>query len=194
MLSENVPLNSKHTETAPLSSDENIKIRVNLAQIEQLRRLGVLEETQAEAGRRAGRMDVFVPSTLVARFRQENTTHSAEIEKLAQRIFSARLTVPARLFLTAGKPLSFFGSQMLLLAQPASKLLFHKQDPAGQYSRLLEDRANVDRLLHRLDALEADKKAAQTGSGSRAGKPSFKKGKPEEDARQSKSYNESSRL
>lgn len=164
MLSKNVPLDSRNVEPAPLSSDEKVKIRVNLAQIDQLSRLGVLDAAQAEAGRKAGAMDVSVSASLVARFRQENTA-SAEIERLAQRLHAAGLTAPARLFLTAGKPLSFSGSQMLLLAQPASRLLFREQDPAGHFYGLLEDRANVDRLLRRLDALEANKKAARTLPG-----------------------------
>ena len=45
---------------------------------------------------------------------------------------------------------------MLLLVQPASRLLFREQDPTGRFYRLLEDRENVDRLLRRLDELEAD--------------------------------------
>jgi hypothetical protein len=166
MLSKDVPLDSKHTETAPLSSDEDVQvhIRVNPAQINQLCHLGVLDASQAEAGREAGGMDVAVSASLVARFRQQNTVTapSDEIEKLAQRLHAAGLTTPARLFLAAGKPLSFFGSQMLLLAQPASRLLFREQDPAGHFYRLLEDRANVDRLLRRLDDLEADQKAVKT--------------------------------
>lgn len=195
MLSKDVPLDSKRAETAPLSSDGNVNIRVNLAQIDQLRRLGVLDEAQAEAGRRAGGMDVSVSAQLVARFRQENTAESDEIEKLAQRLHTAGLTTPARLFLAAGKPLNFFGSQMLLLAQPASRLVFREQDPAGYFYRLLEDRQNIERLLHRLDALEADRKAAQALSKSKAasagrfsnGKKSYKKSEKE-------SSKESSRL
>lgn len=160
MLSENIPLDSNHAETAPLSSDEYINIRVNPAQIDQLRRLGALDLIQAEAGRRAGGMNVAVPARLVARFRQENAAKTAEIEKLARRLNAAGLTTPARLFLSAGRPLNFFGSQMLLLVQPVSRLLFREQDPTGRFYELLEDRENVDRLLRRLDELEAENKGA----------------------------------
>lgn len=165
MLSENIPLDSKHTTTASPSSDEYVNIRVNRAQIDQLRRLGALDEAQAAAGRQAGGMDVSVPSRLVATFRQEHTARTAEIEKLAQRLHAAGLTTPARLFLSAGRPLNFFGSQMLLLVQPASRLLFREQDPTGRFSRLLEDRENVDRLLRRLDELEADARTSGPSKG-----------------------------
>ena len=186
MLSKDVPLDSKHAETAPLSSDENVNIRVTLAQIEQLRRLGVLDDSQAAAGRKAGGMEVSVSARLVARFRQENAAELDEIEKLAQNLYTAGLTTPARLFLTAGKPLSFFGSQMLLLAQPASRLLFRGQDPAGHFYRLLEDRETVDRLLRRLDELEADKKAVKALAKSRpvsAGRVSNEKENLKENSR-----------
>lgn len=166
MLSKDVPLDSKHAETAPLSSDENVKIRVNPAQIDQLRRLGALDAAQAHAGRHAGGLDVLVPARLVAQFRQAQANAvESEVERLAHRIFSSGLSTPARLFLSAGKPLNFFGSQMLLLVQPASKLLFRHQDPAGRFYRLLEDPANVDRLLRRLDELEAVPKETGPGLG-----------------------------
>ncbi|MDB5081763.1 MAG: hypothetical protein JWP00_3687 [Chloroflexi bacterium] len=155
MLSNNIPLDSHLSEPSPLSSEENLNIRVNLAQVEQLRKLGVLDEAQTAAGRRAGGLLVSVSSRLVKQFQQENESTGAALEKLAGRIHAAGLSVPARLFLTAGRPLSFFGSQVLLLAQPVSKLLFRNQDPAGHYYRLLEDRQNVDRLLRCLDALES---------------------------------------
>ncbi len=168
MLSNNIPLDSQLSETPPPSSEENLKIRVNPAQVAQLRKLGVLDEAQAAAGRKAGGLEVLVSARLVKQFQQANESNAIELEKIARRIHAAGLTTPARLFLAAGRPLSFFGSQVLLLAQPASKLLFKEQDPAGHYYRLLEDRENVDRLLRCLDALEAEKKPAQAKSKSRA--------------------------
>lgn len=161
MLSNNNPLDSHQSAAIPPSSEENVNIRVGLAQVEQLHKLGALDDAQAAAGRKAGGLDVTVPARLVEQFRQQTAATDEAIEKLARRIQAAGLTAPARLFLAAGRPLSFFGSQMLLLAQPASKLLFKEQDPAGHYYRLLEDRENVDRLLRRLDALEAEKSPAR---------------------------------
>lgn len=168
MLSNNIPLDSQLPETPPPSSEEKLNIRVNPAQVEQLRKLGVLDEVQAATGRKAGGLEVSVSARLVKQFQQANESNAIELEKLARRIHAAGLITPARLFLAAGRPLSFFGSQVLLLAQPASKLLFKEQDPAGHYYRLLEDRENVDRLLNRLDALEAEKKPAQAKSTYRA--------------------------
>jgi hypothetical protein len=165
MMSNNIPLNARPLENSSLSGEENLTFRVNPIQLEQLRKLGVVDEVQAAAGRQAGGLQVSVSARLVKQFQQENEVNTAALEKLARRIHDSGMTVPARLFLVAGRPLSFFGSQVLLLAQPASKLLFKAQDPTAQYSRLLEDRANVDRLLRRLDTLEQEKRLAQSQPG-----------------------------
>lgn len=168
MMSNNIPLDSRFLEAASLSGEENVTIRVNLTQLEQLHRLGVVDAAQAAAGRQAGGLQVSVSARLVQQFQQENESDAAALETLARRIHSAGLATPARLFLVAGRPLSFFGSQVLLLAQPASKLLFKAQDPTGRYSRLLEDRENVDRLLRRLDTLDREKNQAQPKLKSKA--------------------------
>jgi hypothetical protein len=161
MMSNNIPLDARPLENTLLSGEENLTFRVNPVQLEQLCKLGVVDEAQAAAGRKAGGLQVSVSARLVRQFQQENEANTAALEKLAHRIHDSGMAIPARLFLVAGRPLSFFGSQVLLLAQPASKLLFKAQDPTAQYSRLLEDRANVDRLLRRLDTLEREKKLAQ---------------------------------
>jgi hypothetical protein len=166
-MSNNIPLDARFLEDSPLSGEETVTIRVNPVQLEQLRRLGVVDEAQAAAGRQAGGMQVSVSARLVKQFQQENESNIAALEKLARRIHDSGMAVPARLFLVAGRPLSFFGSQVLLLAQPASKLLFKAQDHTAQYSRLLEDRANVDWLLRRLDMLEGEKGLAQPQPGSK---------------------------
>jgi hypothetical protein len=77
------------------------------------------------------------------------------IEALAQRIESLGLATPAVLMLEAHKPLSFLGSQAILLMQPLLSLVF---DPAasGQYASLLEDRTNVERLIQRLEGQSHD--------------------------------------
>lgn len=81
---------------------------------------------------------------------------SAElIESLAQRIESLGLTMPVVLMLEAHKPLSFLGSQVLLILQPLLNVLF---DPAtsSAYAALLEDRRSVEQLIQRLEGLKHD--------------------------------------
>ncbi len=167
MMSNNIPLDSRLLEATPISSEENVTIRVNLAQLEQLRKLGVVDEAKAAAGRKAGGLQVSVAARLVKQFQQENEANAAALEKLARQIHAAGMATPARLFLVAGRPLSFFGSQVLLLAQPATKLLFREQDPTAQFNRLLEDRANLDRLLRWLDVLDREKSQGRPPPGSK---------------------------
>lgn len=140
---------------------EMVSVRVGLEQLERLVSLKALTPEQAQAGRQAGGLEVRIPAQLVEEFRQSQfDPDKAELEKVARRIDQAGLSGPARLFLASNRPLSFFGSQLLLLAQPFSKMAFGPQDPAGRYSRLLEDRQNVDWLMARLDVLSAERRAA----------------------------------
>jgi hypothetical protein len=152
------------------------------AQIERLAQLGVLTQAELEAGRNAGGLSVRVPTRLVAEFEQnqaqmvatpavanvasssgveqltvpsaEFKDDAAEIERLARRIDESGMNGVARLFIASNRPLSFFASQLLLLVQPVSRFTLGIKDPTGRYSRLLENRANLDKLLNRLDELE----------------------------------------
>jgi hypothetical protein len=72
------------------------------------------------------------------------------IERLAQRVSRWGLTAPAILFLEANKPFSFIGSQVLLFFQPLLGFLLGDEIMGG-YAQLLEDQANVERLLHLLE-------------------------------------------
>ena len=67
------------------------------------------------------------------------------IERVARRIERWGLVTPAILFLESGRPLSFFGSQILYLTQPL-------WGPAiVQYAELLENPGSVEQLLTRLE-------------------------------------------
>ncbi len=152
------------------------------AQIERLAQLGVLTQAEVEAGRKAGGISVRVPTRLIAEFEQGQVQvvavpavvhlvssgafeqlnaqpdtapdDAAEIERLARRIDESGMNGVARLFIASNRPLSFFASQLLLLVQPVSRFTLGIKDPTGRYSRLLENRANLDALLNRLDELE----------------------------------------
>lgn len=137
------------------TSADLVTLRVTPAQIEQLLALGALSAEQAAAGRAAGGLEIKVQAAWLTKFQQELESEAVpaadELEKLAQQIAAAGMSGPARLFLSAGRPLSFFGSQLLLLAQPATQLAFGAKDPTGRLSQLLEDRRNVDKLLAYLE-------------------------------------------
>jgi hypothetical protein len=72
------------------------------------------------------------------------------IEHLVRKIGRWKLTLPALLVLEVSRPLSFIASQGLLLCQPL--LTFFCQEPGvADYADLLAERANVDRLIARLE-------------------------------------------
>ena len=70
------------------------------------------------------------------------------VEDLADAVVARGLVTPAILVLELIKPISFLGSQFLLLLQP---LLGPWSQETECYARLLEDRESVGRLLRRLD-------------------------------------------
>ena len=72
------------------------------------------------------------------------------IEHVARQISGWRLTLPAIILLEILKPFSFFASQGLLLCQPLLEFFYQGPRIAG-YADLLADRANVERLVTRLE-------------------------------------------
>jgi hypothetical protein len=78
------------------------------------------------------------------------------IEALAQRIEAMGLATPAIVMLEAHKPLSFIGSQAILILQP---LLSFAVNPAvsNEIADLLAERSNVELLIRRLESRENDR-------------------------------------
>lgn len=72
------------------------------------------------------------------------------IERVARRIEALGMTTPAILMLEAHKPLSFLGSQALLVLQPVLGLALDAQTSSA-YAEFLEDRRNVELLIRRLE-------------------------------------------
>ena len=72
------------------------------------------------------------------------------LEQLSQQICRWRLTLPAIVLLQVTRPLSFIASQALLLCQPLISTFYDAPQIAG-YADLLADRANLDRLVARLE-------------------------------------------
>lgn len=73
------------------------------------------------------------------------------IESIARRIADWGLTAPAVMFLELNKPFNFIGSQALLFFQPVLGFLVGDEIVAD-YAQLLEDRANVERLIQQLES------------------------------------------
>ena len=67
------------------------------------------------------------------------------------------MVTPAITFLGANKPLSFVGSQALLMFQPIADL-FVARELSMDLVTLLADRDRLDMLLTRLETVEAEHK------------------------------------
>ncbi len=72
------------------------------------------------------------------------------LENLSQQICRWGLALPAILFLQVTSPFSFIASQGLLLCQPLIST-FYDAPQIADYADLLADRANIDRLVSRLE-------------------------------------------
>ena len=79
------------------------------------------------------------------------------INDVAKKIFDHGFSVPAIFFLEMVKYLSFFGSQVLVFFGPLLTIFINSQSYYN-FSVILEDRKNIERLLLQLERLEADKK------------------------------------
>ena len=78
----------------------------------------------------------------------------ALLGKLADKIVRMRMTVPAIFFLESSKPLAFLGGQLLIFLEPFVQTLFNFR----QYQRfalLMEDRENWEKLIRKIEDLEA---------------------------------------
>jgi hypothetical protein len=77
------------------------------------------------------------------------------IEKVAEKVVSWRLTVPAIVFLESTKPLSFVASQALVFFDPIVRSLFSWKDYERFYT-MLEDRANIELLIREIERRESE--------------------------------------
>jgi hypothetical protein len=85
---------------------------------------------------------------------------AALLDELARRIVQLHMASAAILFLETGKPLSFLGSQALIFAEPMVRAFFTVPRYAD-LQRLLEDRANVERLICCIEDREEERLAAE---------------------------------
>ncbi|HVT14239.1 MAG TPA: hypothetical protein VHE55_18395 [Fimbriimonadaceae bacterium] len=72
------------------------------------------------------------------------------LEKAAEEISKRKLETPAILFLEMHKPLAYVGSHAALAFSPFL-VPFMGFDAVNDYSRLLSDRQNIERLIQMLE-------------------------------------------
>lgn len=90
----------------------------------------------------------------------------AILERIAQGIVRRGMAAPAVLFLELNKPLSFVASQSLIVLTPFLAP-FVGIDNVHRYSRLLEKRENVERLIERIEQLQHEKGQEPSGHATR---------------------------
>lgn len=73
------------------------------------------------------------------------------IEKVAQQVARSGLTTPAIFFLEMNRPFTFAGSQFMHFLSPFASIF--GMSFWGDMALLFEERANIDRLLNRLEEL-----------------------------------------
>ena len=84
----------------------------------------------------------------------------AMIDSMADMIIGKRLETPAVLFLDMHKPLSWITGQSLLVGAPLLGLAFGVQ-PVVDFSKLLMERGNIDKLIGRIEEKSAKTDKAQ---------------------------------
>jgi len=83
----------------------------------------------------------------------------ALVEKIARAVVDRNLTAPAVFFLESVKPLSFIGSQVMVFFDPIVRSVFTLRG-YNEVRLAMEDRQNVEILLRRIEALDAEKRGA----------------------------------
>jgi hypothetical protein len=91
---------------------------------------------------------------------------AALIDSIAARIVRMGLATPAVFFLESSKPLTFIGSQALVFFEPFVKAFLDLKS-YDRFAALMEDRANVEKLILRIEEREdararAEKEAKAT--------------------------------
>ncbi len=85
------------------------------------------------------------------------------ISKLAEKVVSRGMAVPAIFFLDMMKNLSFFGGQLMVFFGPIITAFISSQS-YYKFAELLEDRNNVEFLLVEIERIESDKKKKEPES------------------------------
>jgi hypothetical protein len=86
---------------------------------------------------------------------------------MAARVVKMGMATPAVFFLESVKPLSFLGSQALVFFEPFVRSIFHIAQ-YERFARLMEDRDAVERLMERIEALDAEAREREGEAKKRA--------------------------
>ncbi len=82
------------------------------------------------------------------------------IEAMARFVVNRGLSAPAVLFLELHRPLAFIGSQAGIVFSPFLVALFGFQR-VDEYTQLMSERENWDRLIERIEELEEERRAGR---------------------------------
>ncbi len=89
------------------------------------------------------------------------------IDAMARFVVERGLAAPAVLFLELHRPLAFIGSQAGIVFSPFLVALFGFQR-VDEYTQLMSERENWDRLIERIEELEEERRAHRQGSNTKA--------------------------
>ena len=85
----------------------------------------------------------------------------ARLDTIARQIVGRRLETPAAMFLEMHKPLSYLASQGLIVAMPMLGPFVGHQNVAD-FSKILSNSANVERLIQRIEELAEERDEAES--------------------------------
>jgi hypothetical protein len=80
------------------------------------------------------------------------------LTKIARKVVTWKMSVPAILFLESVKPLNYVGSQMMAFFEPFIQAVFSWKD-YDELRNMMEDRGTVERLLQRIEQMDTEAQA-----------------------------------
>ncbi len=96
--------------------------------------------------------------------KKELTAYQEEIlTKIAQKVVSWKMSVPAILFLESVKPLNYVGSQMMAFFEPFVQAVFSWKD-YDEIRMMMEERGTVEKLLQRIEAVDSEAQEKEKAS------------------------------
>jgi hypothetical protein len=98
--------------------------------------------------------DTRLPRPSAAEPAPPTEEEAAILTRLAAKVVEWKMTVPAILFLESVKPLNYIGSQVLVFFEPFVQTLFNFKD-YDTFRVMMERRENVERLLQKIEELDA---------------------------------------
>ena len=82
------------------------------------------------------------------------------LRRVADEIVSRRLTVPAIFLLESGRPLSFVGSQAMIVLEPFVRAIFDLPN-YRKFALMIERRENVEKLITMIEVVNREQKSLE---------------------------------